>query len=589
MNIAVVKESLCLGGTERSASNISLALSEHHNVFTILFDGKNIQYPYGGKLISLSAPPRKSFFGKVFNSFIRSVRLKKALNKNDIDFVFVLTAVSGYLLHEKLPGCRKIIFCRDFGRLRSAPQDYAHALGKSDAIVFNSMYQKDFYTAKYPKDSGRCFVSYNIVDTDSIAAQAKDDIEEAFSRFLSAHSLNIVSAGRFCREKGYEHLLAALKKAHDRIPSLGLVLIGDGALRSRYEAIINDYGIKQDVYLTGFQQNPYKYMSRCDIFVLSSVSEGFPNVVLEAMACGLPVISTNCLTGPAEILNKKYDYKIAQENYVLCDYGILTPVFTADDENRENNESSENNKNAENELAKAILLMASDERRREYFKAVSKRRTLDFSKASALNELEQIMDAVGKDRIQDKMIKSREELNHYLECDRKALRISRKRPHLFGDEIWKFERLMRKLNYASSAGNILSKKFLKLRYHRLGIKLGFSIPCDVFGPGLCIVHYGTIIVSHNAVIGSNCRIHAGVNIGANAGQKEAAVIGNNVYIGPGAKIIGKINIGDNSVIGANAVVVNDVECNTTVGGIPAKKISDNDSSAHIKQTVQTVK
>ncbi len=138
--------------------------------------------------------------------------------------------------------------------------------------------------------------------------------------------------------------------------------------------------------------------------------------------------------------------------------------------------------------------------------------------------------------------------------------------------------LMRKLQYCK---NPLYRLALRFRYKKLGIKLGFTIPYKVFGPGLAIVHYGTIIISEGASIGKNCRIHADVNIGANAGSSIAATIGNNVYIGPGAKIVGEITIGDNSVIGANAVVTKDVPPSCTVGGVPARIISEKDSSKHL--------
>lgn len=190
------------------------------------------------------------------------------------------------------------------------------------------------------------------------------------------------------------------------------------------------------------------------------------------------------------------------------------------------------------------------------------------------------------------MIESKHMLRYYLECDKIALGIKRKRPHLLGDEIWKYERLMRMLDYvntARSGGGRIFRAVLRYKYHVLGMKLGFSIPVDVFGPGLAIVHYGTIVVSSGAKIGENCRIHAGVNIGANGGEKYAATIGNNVYIGPGAKIVGKICIGDNVCIGANAVVANDIEPGITIGGIPARKISNADSSKHLKRATEMVK
>ena len=118
-------------------------------------------------------------------------------------------------------------------------------------------------------------------------------------------------------------------------------------------------------------------------------------------------------------------------------------------------------------------------------------------------------------------------------------------------------------------------------FHNLSLKLGFTIPHSMIGPGLAIVHYGTIVISSGCQIGSNCRIHAGVNIGANGGESKAATIGDNVYIGPGAKIVGDVVVGNRSVIGANAVVTKDVPAGVTVGGIPARIISENDSTNHL--------
>ncbi|WP_418055218.1 serine O-acetyltransferase [Pseudidiomarina terrestris] len=128
-----------------------------------------------------------------------------------------------------------------------------------------------------------------------------------------------------------------------------------------------------------------------------------------------------------------------------------------------------------------------------------------------------------------------------------------------------------------------------LWFRRLSIRLGFSIPVNVFREGLVIVHYGLIVVSGDARIGVNCRIHAGVNIGARAGFKKpdddsshAPTIGNNCYIGPGAKLFGCIKIGNNCVIGANAVVNRSFdEDDLTIGGVPARIIANSGSSGMI--------
>ena len=115
--------------------------------------------------------------------------------------------------------------------------------------------------------------------------------------------------------------------------------------------------------------------------------------------------------------------------------------------------------------------------------------------------------------------------------------------------------------------------FLKLRLMKLSTNLGFTIPRHVFGPGLSLAHWGSIVVHPDVRVGKNCRIHSAVNIGIFKGK--CPIIGDNVYI---AKLFGGITIGNNVTIGANAVVNKDVPSNVTVGGIPAKIISENDSA-----------
>ena len=186
------------------------------------------------------------------------------------------------------------------------------------------------------------------------------------------------------------------------------------------------------------------------------------------------------------------------------------------------------------------------------------------------------------------MITSKKDLNYYLLQDAIALRCSRKSPKLFGDEIWKYQIILRKAEYYSNLFHN-SKKHLLLHYiwykfklHKHSVKLGFTIPINAFGPGLSIAHYGTIVVSSAAKVGKNCRIHEGVNIGATNGSASAPQIGDNVFIGTGAKIIGDISIANDVAIGANAVVVKSItESGVTYGGVPAKKISSNNSHSNL--------
>jgi serine O-acetyltransferase len=182
------------------------------------------------------------------------------------------------------------------------------------------------------------------------------------------------------------------------------------------------------------------------------------------------------------------------------------------------------------------------------------------------------------------MIRSKEDYLHYLEADRVALARTRLSASdrviqlIAPDYIWKFQRLLRKLEYhknVKSHGflNRLVYFHLKRQYRELSVKLSFTIPENVFGPGLAIVHYGTIVVNGNARVGANCRLHVCTNIGASGGSDKAPRIGDNVYIAPGAKIFGDITIASNTAIGANAVVDRSFEEeNTLIAGVPAKRI-----------------
>jgi serine O-acetyltransferase len=190
------------------------------------------------------------------------------------------------------------------------------------------------------------------------------------------------------------------------------------------------------------------------------------------------------------------------------------------------------------------------------------------------------------------MIKTKNDFKYYLYCDRVALGKTKKRPCFwsFADIIWEYEILLRRNEYYKNCGkNVCSKiyaLFLRMRFRRLSRKLGFSIPLNVFGPGLSIAHYGTIVVNGNARVGKNCRLQECVNIGATNGSSDAPIIGDNVFIGTGAKIIGKVKIGNDACIGAGAVVVKDVPSGVTVGGVPAKVISNNNSHSNMQNLLK---
>ncbi|MBB1402140.1 serine acetyltransferase [Pseudoalteromonas sp. SG45-1] len=178
------------------------------------------------------------------------------------------------------------------------------------------------------------------------------------------------------------------------------------------------------------------------------------------------------------------------------------------------------------------------------------------------------------------MIMSKHDYKRYLLEDKKSLGAKDSFKEWLFHDIWRFQRALRRAEYwtnchKSFAGRVLGLLF-RFYSKKVGQKFGFTIPVNTFGAGLSIAHVGTIVINSHTRIGTNCRVHVCVNIGAATNNSlHVPIIGDNCYIGPGAKLYGDIIIGDNTGIGANSVVNKSFkEGNQTIAGLPARKVSD---------------
>ena len=245
---------------------------------------------------------------------------------------------------------------------------------KSDYIIFNSNYMRDFYLMKYPFESSVASTICNIVDVETIDKEASHAIDEI--SFFQQHYV-LLAVGRFCKEKGYNHLIRIFEKAREKKKDLGLVIIGDGELYSNVEEMVEESVYRNDILLLGKQKNPYKYMSKARLFLLTSISEGFPNVLLEALTLQLPVISTNCTSGPSEILDTRTNYYGNNNEIIYAEYGILAPSLEAS-----SLYSGYNISVADSVFAEAILSVYDNHYMYEKYKSISRKRALDFSESA---------------------------------------------------------------------------------------------------------------------------------------------------------------------------------------------------------------
>ena len=145
----------------------------------------------------------------------------------------------------------------------------------------------------------RIHVIYNPVVTPDVFEKMRVPVDHRW--FATDGAPVVLAAGRFTWEKDFPTLIEAFAQVRQRRPAR-LLILGEGAERPRLEAIVRQHRLEHDVDLPGFVTNPYAYMARCALFVLSSVSEGLPTALIEALATGMRVVATDCRNGPREIL-----------------------------------------------------------------------------------------------------------------------------------------------------------------------------------------------------------------------------------------------------------------------------------------------
>ncbi|MCG5502172.1 MULTISPECIES: glycosyltransferase [Ectothiorhodospira] len=181
----------------------------------------------------------------------------------------------------------------------------------------------DIYKISKPNIE-RIHVAPNPVITSDLFKKAQEELDHPW---LTNHDKPVIlGAGRLGRQKNFSMLISAFANARAKRP-MRLIILGDGRRRERLLKQAEELGIANDVFLPGFVKNPYAWISRADLFVLSSLWEGSPNVLTEAMALGIPVISTDCPSGPSELLgNGKYGMLIPINDIDYMSHAIINTL-----------------------------------------------------------------------------------------------------------------------------------------------------------------------------------------------------------------------------------------------------------------------
>lgn len=196
---------------------------------------------------------------------------------------------------------------------------------------------------------------YNPFDLQKISKQSLEEVDELLP------DKYIVGVARLAPQKNFQVLLEAFSRLHTSFPELHLVICGEGEQEVSLKKLAQEYGIDSKTHFVGFKENPFPYMRKSMLLVSTSLWEGFSNILIEGMAAGTVIISSNCPSGPAEILGEGNKY------------GILTEVGNVQD------------------LTEQITLLVNNEELRMKYLVAGEKRCLDFSTESTVSRYLQII------------------------------------------------------------------------------------------------------------------------------------------------------------------------------------------------------
>jgi len=306
-NIALFLPSLRCGGAERVMVNLARGFAERGQQVDMVLAKAEGPYmrevPPEVRIVDLGAK-RMLYSLPALVRYLRRVRpdaMLSAMNHSNIVAIWArqLAGVKTRLIISEHNTLSVSVRDSKSTRERLMPTLMKLFYRWADAIVVVSrgVMEDLISTTKIPREKVR--VIYNPVVTPELLARAEEPLEHPW--FAGGEPPVILGVGRLVRQKDFATLIRAFALVRMEQP-VRLIIIGEGEERDKLEALLRTLGLEQDVALPGFVENPYKYMKRAAVFVLSSRYEGLSNVLVEAMAVGTPVVSTDCPSGPMEIL-----------------------------------------------------------------------------------------------------------------------------------------------------------------------------------------------------------------------------------------------------------------------------------------------
>ncbi len=338
MKLFILIPSLEKGGIERSMSRLSRGLLDRGWDVSIISEKpseESISYfDERVKLLSLGSSfidQNSNIIFSIFKNILYYFKIRKYIKKHSPDVLLAVKNIPvAIILKVSLKNKFKLIIREAvdpkyssitqrslFSRLL-INNIKSFLYPKSDNIIAISEGVKQSLIKNFKLDSSKIKTIYNPSADEKILSLAQEDID---SDLLSDKPL-IISVGRLTKQKDHITLLKAFNKIYPKI-NCNLYIVGEGSERDNLEKFIRNNNIGDRVKLLGYQNNPWKFMSKSELFILPSIWEGFGNVIVESMLIGIPVISSDCPSGPREILNDGANGKL----FKVGDYNHLAKTI----------------------------------------------------------------------------------------------------------------------------------------------------------------------------------------------------------------------------------------------------------------------
>jgi len=312
------------GGVEKNFFIISNYLSTKFSYVTVITISK-LNKNKLNKRIKIISPNSKAFlyFERRLKFLISIYYLFKEVVKNKDSTILCFQGILYCTIFCKLFSKKIIIRSNSSpsGWSKNIIKNYLYKIiyGWADKIIVNSLGFKKELSQKFKLNS---ICIYNPLDKKEILKNSKKNIK---IHFFKNKSYKLISVARFAEQKDHECLVRAINLLKDKY-KIRLLLLGSGSTQKDIKKLIDNLKLKKNIQIIPFQNNPYPFIKKSHLFVLSSKYEGLPNSLLEAIVLDKPVISSNCPNGPKEILDKGKggllftvgDYKSLANKIELC-------------------------------------------------------------------------------------------------------------------------------------------------------------------------------------------------------------------------------------------------------------------------------